>query len=132
MTNTFVTLFLLALLAPLSSTIAEPPALGDIARIRIEAVNPWSHLDFHNDEANFQFAIVTDRTGGHRGTVFEDGLAKVNLLEPEFVMSVGDLIEGYSHDPRRWHLSGMNSKPSSIGSTCPSFTFLATTTLTMR
>ena len=61
--------------------------------------NPWSHLDFHDDEADFQFAIVTDRTGGHRGTVFEDGLAKVNLLKPEFVMSIGDLIEGYSDDP---------------------------------
>ena len=98
MANAFVLFSLLTMFHVIDVT-ADPPALTDVARIHIEPVNPWSHLDFHNDEANFQFAIVTDRTGGHRGTVFEDGLSKVNLLEPEFVMSVGDLIEGYSHDP---------------------------------
>ncbi|MGC4093886.1 MAG: sugar-binding protein [Polyangiaceae bacterium] len=47
----------------------------------------------------FQFAIVSDRTGGHRGTVFESALDKANLMMPDFVMSVGDLIEGYTTDP---------------------------------
>lgn len=49
--------------------------------------------------SEFRFAIVSDRTGGHRGHVFETALAKANLLKPEFVMSVGDLIEGYTNDP---------------------------------
>jgi hypothetical protein len=30
--------------------------------------------------------------------VFEDAVRKLNLLRPEFVMSVGDLIEGYTRD----------------------------------
>src|SRR5262249_5230730 len=44
--------------------------------------------------AEFQFAIVSDRTGGHRGKVFSRAVARLNLLQPEFVVSVGDLIEG--------------------------------------
>ena len=55
--------------------------------------NPWIHLNLNNDPDHFQFAIVSDRTGGHRPGVFEDAVKKLNLLQPEFVMSVGDLIE---------------------------------------
>jgi len=72
---------------------AEEPARP---RIAVEEVNPWSHLNLNNDPDHFQFAIVTDRTGGHRPGVFEDAVGKLNLLQPEFVMSVGDLIEGYT------------------------------------
>jgi hypothetical protein len=64
----------------------------------IEEVNPWSHLDVNADAENFQFAIVSDRTGGHRAGVFPLALEKLNLLQPEFVVSVGDLIEGYTED----------------------------------
>jgi len=67
---------------------------------------PWTSLDFNNDEDQFQFAIVTDRTGGHRPGVFLQGVHKLNLLQPEFVLSVGDLIEGYTRDTlelrRQW------------------------------
>ena len=62
---------------------------------------PWNNLNLNNAEENFQFAIVTDRTGGHRPGVFLDGILKLNLLQPEFVMSVGDLIEGYTTDTTR-------------------------------
>lgn len=69
-------------------------------------VHPWSHLELNNDPDNFQFAIVTDRTGGHRPGIFEDAVHKLNLLQPEFVMSVGDMIEGYTRDKdeiyRQW------------------------------
>ena len=61
-------------------------------------VNPWSHLELRNDPKAFQFAIVSDRTGSARPGVFEEAIQKLNLLQPEFVMSVGDLIEGYSKD----------------------------------
>ncbi|MBK8501103.1 MAG: metallophosphoesterase [Saprospiraceae bacterium] len=63
-----------------------------------EGVNPWSSLELNNDQEQFQFIIVTDRTGGHRPGVFEEAVGKINLLQPEFVMSVGDLIEGYTTD----------------------------------
>ena len=48
--------------------------------------------------ADFHFAIVSDRTGGARPGVFASAIPKVNLLEPAFVVSVGDLIEGYTED----------------------------------
>ena len=72
--------------------------------VRIESIEgpkPFTSLDLNNDPKNFQFAIVTDRTGGHRPGVFLDGIRKLNLLQPEFVMSVGDLIEGYTTDTDR-------------------------------
>ena len=67
---------------------------------------PWTNLDFYNDPANFQFAIVSDRNGGNRPGVFEKGVEKLNLMMPEFVMCVGDLISGYTTDTaliaRQW------------------------------
>ena len=60
------------------------------------AEKPWTNKPFHNKPENFQFAIVSDRTGGHSEGVFGKGVEKINQLYPEFVMSVGDLIEGYT------------------------------------
>ena len=59
---------------------------------------PWTDLNFYNDPDNFQFAIVTDRNGGNRPGIFEDAVSKINILYPEFVLSVGDLINGYTRD----------------------------------
>jgi hypothetical protein len=54
---------------------------------------PWTHLDFHNDPDDFQFAIIGDLAGGFRPEVFRKAVHQLNLLQPEFVMSVGDLID---------------------------------------
>jgi predicted phosphodiesterase len=59
---------------------------------------PWTHLNLYNDPNNFQFAIVADRTGGRRPGVFTEAVDKLNLLKPEFVLSIGDLIQGYTED----------------------------------
>jgi predicted phosphodiesterase len=56
---------------------------------------PWTSLDLNNDPNNFQFAVVTDNAGGPRPGIFGEAVAKLNLLQPEFVMSIGDFIEGY-------------------------------------
>jgi hypothetical protein len=61
-------------------------------------IKPWTHLDFYNDPKNFQFAILSDRAGGVRPGVFLDGVEKLNLLMPEFAMSVGDFIPGNTSD----------------------------------
>ncbi|MEQ8850072.1 metallophosphoesterase [Botrimarina sp.] len=67
----------------------------------IEGPRPWSDKPLLNDPDRFQIAIMTDRTGGHRPGVWMDAVRKLNLLRPEFVVSVGDLIEGYTDDPRQ-------------------------------
>lgn len=59
-----------------------------------EERNPVTHLRWNENESQFQFAIVSDRTGGHRANVFAQAVEKLNLMQPAFVMSVGDLIEG--------------------------------------
>lgn len=64
----------------------------------LAAPEPWSAAPVLDGPEAFQFAIVSDRTGGHRAGVFETALQKANLLRPAFVMSVGDLIEGYDED----------------------------------
>lgn len=67
---------------------------------------PWTTKGFKNDPKAFQFAIVTDRTGGHRPGIFGKAVEKLNLLQPEFVLCVGDLIEGYTKNStevnRQW------------------------------
>jgi hypothetical protein len=67
--------------------------------LRSEARNPWTSTKLNNDPDEFQFAIVSDRTGGHRPRVFSQAVARLNLLQPEFVLSVGDLIEGGRKKP---------------------------------
>lgn len=58
----------------------------------LEGVKPWSNEKFLDDPMEFHFAIVPDRTGGERKGVFGKAMDMLNLLRPEFVMSVGDLI----------------------------------------
>jgi hypothetical protein len=74
------------------SRAADPNGL----RVEAEAKNPWTNLKLNAAADQFQFAVVSDRTGGHREKVFSKAVYQVNLLQPEFVMSVGDLIEGYT------------------------------------
>src|SRR3990170_2339230 len=67
---------------------------------------PWTSLAPLREPEEFRFVVVTDRTGDHRDGVFETAMPRINLVRPEFVVSVGDLIEGYSEDPavlgRQW------------------------------
>jgi 3',5'-cyclic AMP phosphodiesterase CpdA len=85
---------------------ANAPSLSarDGIAIRVEPKNPFTHLQINRRQQGFQFAIVSDRTGGRRPGVFSRAIEKINLLQPEFVVSVGDLIEGYSEDPGVWAL----------------------------
>jgi len=90
------------LLGAIALSRSETPAKNEIPAnpnaLRIEAgeKNPWTTLKVNNDPDQFQFAVVSDRTGGHREKVFSRAVSQVNLLQPQFVMSVGDLIEGYT------------------------------------
>lgn len=83
---------------------APSKATNEGLAIRVEAKNPFTHLNVNRRPNSFQFAIVSDRTGGRRPGVFPRAIDKINLLQPEFVVSVGDLIEGYSEDPGTWAL----------------------------
>jgi serine/threonine-protein phosphatase CPPED1 len=76
------------------TTPADPNSTEAKFVVESEAKNPWTGLTPNTDPGQFQFVVVSDRTGGHRKGVFSRAVHQVNLLQPEFVMSVGDLIEG--------------------------------------
>jgi hypothetical protein len=65
----------------------------------ITDVKPWTDKEFGGGPDEFQFAVVGDRTGGAnvQGT-FALAMGQLNLLKPEFVINVGDIIEGYAAD----------------------------------
>jgi predicted phosphodiesterase len=71
--------------------------VGDV-QVEVEKRNPWTSLRLNNEQDTFHFAIVSDRTGGHRARIFSQAVEQLNLLQPSFVVSVGDLIEGYTKD----------------------------------
>ena len=76
-----------------SNGVSPPPL-----KIEVGDRNPWTHLKLNNNPNEFQFVVVSDRTGGHREKIFSRAVEQINLLQPEFVLSVGDLIEGYTTD----------------------------------
>ena len=76
-------------------------ASGTDLQIQVEERNPWTNLRLNNEPREFRFAIVSDRTGGHRARIFSQAVEQLNLLQPEFVLSVGDLIEGYTENADR-------------------------------
>lgn len=88
----------------------RPRALGTLLGIldlcllagcqqEIPGAKPWTSEEFQNDPDEFPFAVIGDRTGGANVQhTFALAMGQLNLLQPEFVINVGDLIEGYSED----------------------------------
>lgn len=102
---------LLALLAacaqpPRSAPPAAPAAIPFQTEVDATGPRPWTHDRFARGDGYFRFAVIGDRTGAHRAGVFEAALERLTWLQPEFVVGVGNLIEGYSEDPtvlqRQW------------------------------
>ena len=74
---------------------AKKDTLADSTlQITSEDRNPWTNLRINDSPDEFQFAVISDRTGGHREKIFSKAVEQLNLLQPVFVLSVGDLIEG--------------------------------------
>ena len=50
------------------------------------------------DDSLVRFAIIADLTGGERAGVFRVGAEAISAMKPDFIMSIGDLIEGGTED----------------------------------
>lgn len=61
-------------------------------------VCPWTGGVPSPAEGTLRFAVVGDNTGIARPGVFAKAMHQINWMQPEFVVSIGDLIEGFSHD----------------------------------
>jgi hypothetical protein len=57
---------------------------------------PWLSETFDQAGGKFTFGIVTDLNGGEREGIFEIAVEQLNLLRPELIVTVGDLVEGVS------------------------------------
>jgi hypothetical protein len=87
-------------------TTSEPPTEQAIDALTggftydaaaLQEAKPWTDKSFRNDQDNFQFVIIGDRTGGANiEHTFKLAMGQINLLQPEFVINVGDIIEGYT------------------------------------
>lgn len=86
-------------------TSAKPVAGAFAPDLEVRGAVPWT-ANPDNGSSPLRFVVVGDRTGLARPCVFEQALKQVRLLQPDFVLSVGDLIEGYSDDhaeiDRQW------------------------------
>lgn len=51
-----------------------------------------------DDAGVIRFAVIGDRTGLARPGVFEQAVKQADMLRPEFLINVGDLVEGYTAD----------------------------------
>lgn len=63
-----------------------------------EGPKPWTGESFELEEEDFTFAIISDLNGGEREGVYSQAVAQLNRLDPTFVLSVGDLIDGGTED----------------------------------
>lgn len=59
---------------------------------------PWTSETFETTEDDFTFAIISDLNGGEREGVYATAVQQLNMLDPTFVLSVGDLIDGGTED----------------------------------
>jgi len=59
---------------------------------------PWTSESFELEEDDFTFAIISDLNGGEREGVYSTAVSQLNRLDPTFVLSVGDLIDGGTED----------------------------------
>lgn len=68
---------------------------------RIQSSREGRYLALPVEDESFTFAVFGDRTGGppEGVNILADAVRDVNLLEPDLVMTVGDLIQGYNDTP---------------------------------
>ncbi len=79
MKRLFLILFAAGLLmaaAGLSRSTTQPDVSSEPPlQVAVESRNPWTHLRLNRSAEQFQFAIISDRTGGHRAGIFARGEA---------------------------------------------------------
>lgn len=70
----------------------------------------------------FQFAVFGDRTGGppQGMAVLADAVRDVNLLAPDLVLNVGDMVQGYTDEPQ-WLVQAAEYQAAMKHLSCPWF-----------
>ena len=82
-----------------TTEVAQPASALQLPQLT--GATPWTQQPVNDSPNDFHFAVVSDRTCCARAGVFAAAMPKVNLLAPAFVVSVGDLIEGYTENQKQ-------------------------------
>jgi len=83
-------------LAPWNKALLMAQFRHDIRTI----TKPWTAAPVVQGN-NFRFIVTGDITGGEEPGVMEYAIIRINELSPDFVITVGDLIDGYTYDSSR-------------------------------
>ena len=79
----------------LALTISFSAFAADFKHDVKTAKKPWNHLNFQNQKKEFSFVILPDRCGGERKKgIWAKAVEQANMFHPDFIMTVGDMIEG--------------------------------------
>ncbi|MDO9254031.1 MAG: metallophosphoesterase [Bacteroidales bacterium] len=89
-------IFLVFCLAPWNKALLMAQFRHDIRTI----TKPWTAAPVVHGN-NFRFIVTGDITGGEEPGVLEYAIKRINELSPDFVITVGDLIDGYTYDSIR-------------------------------
>jgi hypothetical protein len=101
--------FLCGLIATTALPLTARAAPHEVDAFQAEGLEggtaPWSAKP-RTGTAPLRFAVIGDNTGIARPGVFDAAMTQIGWLQPDFILSVGDLIEGYSDDKaaigRQW------------------------------
>lgn len=58
---------------------------------------PWTGVPSVKSD-DYKFVIIPDKKGGEENGVFDLAIQEINRIAPDFVITVGDLIEGFVSD----------------------------------
>lgn len=90
----YLPFFCLLILSCKKEPKPEPIFVHDIKN----GPTPWTSSTFEETEADFTFALISDLNGGEREGVYSRAVIQLNRMDPTFVLSVGDLIDGGTAD----------------------------------
>ena len=68
--------------------------------IKMSGENSFFKSPYNENKEKFTFAILGDKTNGgeFNWPIFDRAVAEINLLQPDFVIMVGDMIQGVTTD----------------------------------
>jgi hypothetical protein len=100
-----ILILILSLVGLLTSNVdaaAQTPTESASAARFFTTREEAKQLPLPKEDAVFQFAIFGDRTGGvpEGLQVLEQAVIDTNLMDPDLVMTVGDLVQGYNQTPQ--------------------------------
>jgi hypothetical protein len=84
-------------------------------------ITPWTHESFDVEDNRFMFAIFSDLYGGEREGVFAVAMDQLQMLRPELVLNIGDLILGGTEDLDRLGADWDEFDAKIAGMTAPVF-----------